>query len=75
MEELFESTNGGLKQSELDASVVNLLSKLEPDLCRQAIEKFKSVTKLQDAMETKVLFPAFYHVKICHIYPMEHLLM
>jgi hypothetical protein len=44
MEELFESTNGGLKQSELDASVVNLLSKLEPDLCRQAIEKFKSVT-------------------------------
>jgi tetratricopeptide (TPR) repeat protein len=44
LRELFAATNGGLRQSELDSSVVDLLQKLEPSFCRQVMEKFRSVT-------------------------------
>ena len=44
MSELFATTNGGLRQSELDKTVVDMLRKLEPALFEPAIEKFRSVT-------------------------------
>lgn len=44
MRRLFAATEGGLRQSELDMTVVDLLRKLEPTLWEPAIEKIRSVT-------------------------------